>query len=96
MVRWLDQLGLQLTGEELAQFLAAGERVSTRDGMPLTVYDFSRLAAPDGNSILAAVGPVRDQTLFVKMSGDGSLVAAARDDFMNLVASLGLTGGGTS
>jgi hypothetical protein len=96
VVRWLDQLGLQLTGEELAQFLAAGERVSTRDGMPLTVYDFSRLAAPDGNSILAAVGPVLDQTLFVKMSGDGTLVAAARDDFMNLVASLGVAEGGTS
>ena len=96
VVRWLDQLGLQLTGEELAQFLAAGERVTTRDGMPLTVYDFSRLAAPDGNSILAAVGPVLDQTLFVKMSGDGTLVAAARDDFMNLVASLGVAEGGTS
>ena len=96
VVRWLDQLGVQLSGEELVQFLAAGERVSTRDGMPLTVYDFSRLAAPDGNSILAAVGPVLDQTLFVKMSGDGSLVAAARDDFMNLVASLGLAESGTS
>ena len=96
VVRWLDQLGLQLTSEELAQFLAAGEPVSTRDGMPLTVYDFSRLASPDGNSILAAVGPALDQTMFVKMSGDGSLVAAARDDFMSLVASLGLAGGGNS
>ena len=96
VVRWLDQLGLQLTGEELAQFLAAGTRVSTSDGMPLTVYDFSHLAAPDGNSILAAVGPVLDQTLFVKMSGDGSLVAAARDDFMSLIASLGRADGSTS
>ena len=96
VVRWLDQLGMQLTGEELAQFLAAGEPVSTRDGTRLTVYDFTRLASPDGNSILAAVGPVLDQTLFVKMAGDGSLLAAARDDFMSLVASLGVAGGGTS
>ena len=96
VVRWLDQLGLQLTGEELAQFLAAGEPVAARDGMRLTVYDFTRLASPDGNSMLAAVGPVLDQTLFVKMSGDGALVAAARADFMSLVASLGIAGGATS
>ena len=96
VIRWLDQLGLQLTGEELAQFLAAGEPVATRDGMRLTVYDFTRLEAAGGDSMLAAVGPVLDQTLFVKMSGDGALVAAARADFMNLVASLGLAAGGTS
>ena len=96
VVRWLDQLGLQLTGEELAQFLAAGEPVSTGDGTLLTVYDFTRLAAPGGDSMLAAVGEVLDQTLFVKMSGDGSLVAAARADFLSLLASLGVTAGGTS
>ena len=95
VIRWLNQLGLQLTGEELARFLDAGEPVATRDGMPLTVYDFTRLGAPGGDSMLAAVGPMLDQTLFVKMSGDGALVAAARADFMSLVASLGL-GGGTS
>ena len=96
VVRWLDQLGLQLTGEELAQFLAGGETVAARGGMPLTVYDFTRLASAQGESILAAVGPVRDQTLFVKMTGDGALVAAARADFMSLVASLDVAGGGTS
>ena len=96
VVRWLDQLGLQLTGEELAQFLADGEAVAAGDGMHLTVYDFTRLAAPGGDSMLAAVGQVLDQTLFVKMAGDGALVAAARADFMSLVASLGLTAGGTS
>ncbi len=96
VVRWLDQLGLQLTGEELAQFLAAGEPVATGDGTLLTVYDFTRLAAPGGDSMLAAVGEVLDQTLFVKMSGDGSLVAAARADFLSLLASLGVTAGGTS
>ena len=46
--------------------------------------------------MLVAVGPVLDQTLFVKMSGDEALVAAARADFVNLVASLGLAVGGTS
>ena len=96
VVRWLDQLGLQLTGEELAQFLAGGESVAARGGMPLTVYDFTRLASPDGDAILAAVGPVLDQTLFVKMTGDRSLVASARADFMSLVASLDVASGGTS
>ena len=96
VVRWLDQLGLQLTGDELVQFLAAGEPVETRDGMRLTVYDFTRLVSSDGNSMLAAVGPVLSQTLFVKMSGDGALVTAARADFMNLVASLRLAADGPS
>jgi hypothetical protein len=96
VVRWLDQLGLQLTGEELAQFLADGEAVAAGDGMHLTVYDFTRLAAPGGDSMLAAVGQVLDQTLFVKMSGDGDLVAAARGDFLRLVGSLGLAATGPS
>jgi hypothetical protein len=96
VVRWLDQLGLQLADEELAQFLAAGEPLTSRDGMHFTVYDFTRFATPEGNSMLAAVGPVLDQTLFVKMSGDGALVAAARSDFLSLVASLGLAAGGSS
>ena len=96
VVRWLDQIGLQLTGDELAQFLAGGEQITTGDGMPLTMYDFTRLASTGGDSILAAVGPVGEQTLFVKMSGHESLVAAARTDFMSLVESLGVVGGGTS
>ena len=96
VVRWLDQLGTQLTAEELAQFLATGEPVVTRDGMRLTVFDFTRLTAPEGDSILAAVGPMLDQTLFVKMSGDGALIAAARADFLSLIASLGIAAGDTS
>ena len=96
VVRWLDQLGLQLAGDDLAQFLAAGAPVSTRDGLRLTVYDFTRLTAPGGDSILAAVGPVLDQTLFVKMTGDGALVTAARGEFLDLVGSLELAAERTS
>ena len=96
VVRWLDQLGLQLADEELAQFLAAGETVAARDGMRLTLFDFTRLATTGGDSMLVAVGSVLDQTLFVKMSGDGDLVAAARGDFRRLVGSLGLAATGTS
>ena len=96
VVRWLDQLGVQLGDEELARFLAAGEPVATRDGLHLTVFDFTRLTTAGGDSMLAAVGPVLDQTLFVKMSGDGDLVAAARGDFLRLVGSLELAATGTS
>jgi hypothetical protein len=96
VVRWLDQLGLTLPGEDLEAFLAAGEPVSGDRGLRLTLYDFTGLRAPQGVSMLVAVGPVLDQTLFVKMSGDGSLVAAARADFLSLLASLGVTAGGTS
>ena len=96
VVRWLDQLGLQLGDEALAQFLAAGEPVATRDGLRLTLFDFTRLTTAGGDSMLAAVGPVLDQTLFVKMSGDGDLVAAARGDFLRLVGSLGLAATGPS
>lgn len=96
VVRWLDQLGLQLGDEDLARFLAAGEPVATRDGLRLTLFDFTRVTTAGGDSMLAAVGPVLDQTLFVKMSGDGDLVAAARGDFLRLVGSLGLTATGTS
>lgn len=96
VVRWLEQLGLQLAGDELAQFLAAGAPVATRGGLRLTVYDFTRLTAGGGESMLAAVGPALDQTLFVKMSGDGALVAAARNDFLDLIGSLQLAAASTS
>jgi hypothetical protein len=96
VVRWLDQLGLQLGDDELDRFLAAGEPVATRDGLSLTLFDFTPLTTAGGDSMLAAVGPVLDQTLFVKMSGDGGLVAAARGDFLRLVGSLGLAAPGTS
>ena len=90
VVRWLEQLGLQLQGDELARFLAAGEPVFTSDGIRLAVYDFTTLPAPQGESMIVAVGPMLDQTVFVKMAGDDALVAAARADFLSLVGSLGL------
>lgn len=96
VARWLDQLGLRLAGDELAQFLAAGEPVATRGGLRLTVYDFTALTAPEGDSMLVAVGPALDQTLFVKMAGDGAVVAAARNDFLRLVGSLELAAASTS
>lgn len=96
VARWLDQLGLRLAGDELAQFLAAGEPVATRGGLRLTVYDFTALTAPDGDSMMVAVGPALDQTLFVKMSGNGAAVAAARSDFLRLVGSLELAAARTS
>ena len=96
VARWLDQLGLRLAGDELAQFLAAGEPVATRGGLRLTVYDFTALTAPEGDSMLVAVGPALDQTLFVKMAGDGAVVAAARSDFLRLVGSLELAAASTS
>lgn len=96
VARWLDHLGLRLAGDELAQFLAAGEPVATRGGLRLTVYDFTALTAPEGDSMLVAVGPALDQTLFVKMAGDGAVVAAARSDFLRLVGSLELAAASTS
>ena len=96
VARWLEQLGLRLAGDELAQFLAAGEPVATRGGLRLTVYDFTALTAPDGDSMMVAVGPALDQTLFVKMSGNGAAVAAARSDFLRLVGSLELAAARTS
>ena len=96
VARWLEQLGLRLAGDELAQFLAAGEPVATRGGLRLTVYDFTALTAPEGDSMMVAVGPALDQTLFVKMSGNGAAVAAARSDFLRLVGSLELAAARTS
>ena len=46
--------------------------------------------------MMVAVGPALDQTLFVKMSGNGAAVAAARSDFLRLVGSLELAAARTS
>lgn len=91
VVRWLDQLGLNLNKQELTQFLATGELLAAKDGLVLTIYNFTILGAPQGLSMLAAIGAISGQTLFVKMSGDGEIVSSLYSDFVDLVSSIGLS-----
>lgn len=91
VVRWLDQLGLDLNKQEFTQFLATGELLSAKDGLVLTIYNFTMLDAPQGLSMLAAIGSISGQTLFVKMSGDDEIVSSLYSDFVDLVSSMSLS-----
>ena len=90
--RWLEQLRLPLfSPPELADFLGRQKIIQTAEGLPVTVIDFTTLShprEPAGPSMLVAVVPSGDQTLFVKMSGGKDLLDKNREIFYKFCQSL--------
>jgi len=84
--RWRNQIGLPAL--DAAALAAARKTLATRAG-PLRVYDFTNDAKPRGR-VVAGLTEVAGSTWFVKLSGDADAVAAARNDFMQLLGSLRL------
>ena len=90
--RWLEQLHLPpFSPPELADFLGRQKKIQTDEGLPVTVIDFTTLSPPQepaGPSMLVAIIPGGDQTLFVKMSGGKALLKTSREIFYQFCRSL--------
>lgn len=90
--RWLGQLQLPLfSPPQLADFLSRQNKIQTRDGLPVTVIDFTtlgRLQEQQVPSMLVAIVAGDNETLFIKLSGGKALLEKNREDFLKFCQSL--------
>jgi hypothetical protein len=92
--RWLDQLHLPLfSPPELEDFLTRQKKMQTKNGLPVTIIDFTTLSGPQNRmeqSMLVAVIQAESQTLFVKIIGGKALLGKNREVFYKFCQSLSL------
>lgn len=82
--RWMEQIGLKVSDEEMARFMG-----SSGDG----IFDFGLLqkaAGPDAESIIAAALELEGTMIFVKLKGSMSVIRENKDAFLSLVKSIHL------
>ena len=82
--RWMGQINLNVSQEQLAQFMAASQN---------HIFDFTRLQNnqdPLTDSMIAAMIEVGGDTIFVKMKGSIAAVSKNRESFLALVQSVRL------
>ncbi len=82
--RWLGQINLQVSDQELAEFIS-----SSKD----QVFDFTRLqtkASGEAKSMLAALVELNEATVFVKLTGSKHVVQKNKNSFLGLVKSIRL------
>lgn len=88
VTRWIGQLNhLTITEAQAAAFISKLEAEANSDGHSFTPVDFTSFGVADTElSLLAAVIPLNDRTLFVKLSGPLSELKNLRDVFFNKVS----------
>lgn len=78
--RWLKQISLGMDAKAIAEFAATPEG---------RVYDFTRLdAAPDRDSLLAALIRIEGNTVVVKLKAKPAVIKTVKADFTALVNSI--------
>ena len=89
--RWMEQIGLQVSDDNLKQLIGSAQDLTTKGGLRAKVYDFNILqtqgAASDKSMIVATI-PVDQTTVFVKMTGSIESVKQNKDNFLKLVESI--------
>jgi hypothetical protein len=88
LARWASQINLSVAQDDLARFARNPETFKSEGGFACLIYDFSKLAPDADPSILAAILPLDDRTLFVKLTGSRALLADQKDAFAALCRSL--------
>jgi hypothetical protein len=89
--RWLGQLNLQATNDNVKQLSASAQIVNTKDGLEAKVFDFSTLqsqGSPTDESMVVAMIALDKTTVFVKMTGTIGSVKQNKDNFLKLVGSI--------
>jgi len=89
--RWLGQLNLQPSDENVNQLIISAEGLKTKDGLDVKVFDLSSLqpqAGPTDKTMLAAMIGLEKTTVFVKMTGSIESVKANKDNFLKLLGSI--------
>jgi hypothetical protein len=89
--RWMGQLGLQASDDNLKQLLMSVQNIKTKGGLEVKVFDFTNLQAhgnPTDKSMIAAMIDVAQTTVFVKMMGSVETVKQNKDNFLKLLGSM--------
>jgi len=89
--RWLGQLGLPASEDNVKQLIVSAQDVKTKDGMGAKVFDFTNLqaqASASDKSMLAAMVDVNQTTVFVKMTGTLQTIKQNKDNFLKLLGSM--------
>ncbi len=80
--RWMGQIGLDVSQQQLEDFIAACQR---------NVFDFSLLqtsGAEQDKSMIVAMKEWQENTVFVKMTGTKDILAKQKSAFLRLVESV--------
>lgn len=89
--RWLGQIGQQPADDAIKQLIETPVTVTTMGGFAARLYDFASILPADAAiSTRAAIIPVNEQTVFIKMTGDKATLAALGDAFDALCRSIRL------
>lgn len=88
-VRWAGQIGVP--ADNIEAFIDRQEEITTQNGLSGRIIDFTGLQPEAGGaapSIIGAVFPLGDDSLFVKMTGSKAAVTAEKSEFRQLLQSL--------
>ncbi len=86
--RWLGQLGLQLPGSAVQNFIAQSKKIRTQGNMDLTLLDFSSVVPGPGNSMLMGITKPGDDSYFIKMMGPKAALESQKKNFLDFCSSL--------
>ncbi len=89
--RWMGQLGLQVSDDNLKQLITSAQDFKTKGGLEAKIFDFTILQTkgnPSDKSMIAAIMTVDQTTVFVKMTGSIEAVKQNKDNFLKLLVSI--------
>jgi len=91
LARWTRQIGLQASAENLQRLTGSAQNLKTKDGRGIKFFDFSRLqikSKATDDSMMVAMMPLDDTTVFIKMTGTIASVQHNKDSFLKLIGSV--------
>ena len=89
--RWIGQIGLNPSPENLQQLISSNQSFKIQSGQDVKVYDFTSLqknALASDKSMMAAIISMGEVSVFVKMTGSIGTISQNRNGFLELVKSI--------
>ncbi len=91
VLRWAGQIDIQLTEEQLKEFIDQQKTLSTAEGWLAGVFDFTRLQKDENSdkpSMMAAIVQLPQAGVYIKMTATKAAIIANQKPFEQLVLSL--------
>jgi|GEM_PF-1394807 len=88
--RWMGQIGLKASSEDLTQLINAASIVKIKGGQEGKVFDFTTIqlqAKPSDKSMVVVMVSIGQATVFLKMTGTLDTVKKNKEGFFSLVKS---------